>query len=413
MSDDRWNDDVAYAFDTHKMFMNAMGLWPLQKMTPLATIRWGLLTILLFGVFAFVSMEFTRTDQDAGKSIETMLFSMCTGATLLKNYCFTTNRKRLAKNINVAIDDWIDAKNDAQAYKIMKKYAFQSRLFTSVILYLANICTVLYIMVIFLLNNKQNPLDTLDINTTDLDEISRVANISTTDWTFVLPSGDLGKIVSSIPLYAVLIVIQSIQITLISESESIMDAFYTNVTLHLAGQLELLKIKIKKFASEPDTVVNHRKQFAKLINRHCVLMELNHNLEKTFNLIILYQLLIVTLLLALLGLRILISIKDHDYVILSKSALALSYVFTESVVYCYCGDFVQSESEELFHALYATSWFTLPASLMKDVRFAMMKSSYAFQLSGGKFFSANRQAMFNVVKTAASYISVLRVSIME
>lgn len=111
-------------------------------------------------------MEFARTDPDAGKSIETMLFSMCTGATLLKNFCYITNRKRLAKNINFAIDDWVDAKNDAQAHKIMKKYAFQSRLFTSVILYLANICTVLYIMVIFLLNKKKDPLDALDTNTT-------------------------------------------------------------------------------------------------------------------------------------------------------------------------------------------------------------------------------------------------------
>ncbi|EFN89556.1 hypothetical protein EAI_00735 [Harpegnathos saltator] len=47
MPDDRWNDDVAYAFDTHKMFMNAMGLWPLQKMTAFTIMRWSLLTILL------------------------------------------------------------------------------------------------------------------------------------------------------------------------------------------------------------------------------------------------------------------------------------------------------------------------------------------------------------------------------
>lgn len=112
-------------------------------------------------------MEFTRSDRDAGKSIETMLFSMCTGATVLKNFCFTVNRKRLAKNINVAIDDWVDAKKDAQAHRIMKKYAFQSRLFTSVILYLANICTVLYIMAIFLLNEGQESLNAVDTNVTN------------------------------------------------------------------------------------------------------------------------------------------------------------------------------------------------------------------------------------------------------
>lgn len=92
-----------------------------------------------------------------------------------------------------------------------------------------------------------------------------------------------------------------------------MDCFYTNVTLHLAGQLELLKIRIKTFASKPDTIVNHRKQFAKLIERHCELMDLNHNLEKTFSLIILYQLLIVTLLLALLGMTTLFHYRTHKF----------------------------------------------------------------------------------------------------
>lgn len=92
---------------------------------------------------------------------------MCTGATVLKNFCFTVNRKRLAKNINVAIDDWVAAQNDAEARKIMKKYAFQSRLLTSVVLYLANICTVLYILAIFMLNARQDPLSGLDANITD------------------------------------------------------------------------------------------------------------------------------------------------------------------------------------------------------------------------------------------------------
>lgn len=110
-----------------------------------------------------MSMEFFRTDPDTGKSIETMLFSFCTGATLLKNYCVTVNREKLAKNIDSAIDDWVEVQKDAEARKIMKKYAFWSRIFTSSILWMANICTVLYIMAVFFLND-QGPSDALDLD---------------------------------------------------------------------------------------------------------------------------------------------------------------------------------------------------------------------------------------------------------
>lgn len=133
----------------------------------------------------------------------------------------------------------------------------------------------------------------------------------------------------SVPLYAVLVVIQSIQITLISESESIMDCFYTNVTLHLTGQLEILKLNIKTYANKPDTVENHRKQFAKFVDRHCELIELSHNLEDTFNLIILYQLLIVTLLLALLGMTIFVLNLSHNVWFL-RDLQTITQIFTFS-----------------------------------------------------------------------------------
>jgi len=82
-------------------------------------------------------------------------------------------------------------------------------------------------------------------------------------------------------------------------------------------------------------------------------------------------------------------------------------------VYCYGGDFVQKGSEGIFQAMFMASWFTLPATLMKDMNFAMMRSSYPFRLTGGKFFYVNREAMVYILKTAASYVSVLRMALKD
>lgn len=86
-------------------------------------------------------------------------------------------------------------------------------------------------------------------------------------------------------------------------------------------------------------------------------------------------------------------------------------MFMEALVYCSGGDFIQRESENIFRAMFMTSWFTLPATLMKDLRFAMMRSSYPFRLTGGKFFYVNRETIIYVLKTAASYVSVLRIAL--
>jgi len=111
------------------------------------------------------------------------------------------------------------------------------------------------------------------------------------------------------------------------------------------------------------------------------------------------------------GLRILFCLKNNYYVELTKSIFSLNYMLMESLVYSYGGDFVQRGSDEIFHAIFMISWSTLSTPLMKDLRFAIMRSNYPLHLTGGKFFYANRETILNVLKMAASYISVLRIAI--
>jgi len=112
-----------------------------------------------------------------------------------------------------------------------------------------------------------------------------------------------------------------------------------------------------------------------------------------------------------LGLRLNICINEKNHVEAIKSVFVLNYLIMQSLVYTYGGEFLQKESEDIFYMLYTTSWFTLPAALMKDMHFAMMRSSIPFRLTGGKFFYVNRETMMYVLKTAVSYISVLRIAL--
>lgn len=100
-------------------------------------------------------MEFTGNHRDASTSIETILYFTCTMILTLKNFCIIANQRKLARNIDAAINDWLSAKNDEESYKIMKKYAFKSKMFTSVILYSGFTCTAIYVLAVIFLNVKQ------------------------------------------------------------------------------------------------------------------------------------------------------------------------------------------------------------------------------------------------------------------
>ncbi|KAL6262776.1 hypothetical protein P5V15_005566 [Pogonomyrmex californicus] len=399
MTDKRWNDDIAYSFFTHRIFLRIYGLWPLQTQTVFTNIRWNLFLIAQFMILPFLLVDSFWSDQNAGSNIENILYFTSTVTGIIKNVCVRINQKKLATNINAAIDDWLSAKDNKETQMIMKKYALKARMLTFTLLYSAVGCFSIYVLAIVFINLQQ--IYFMDENLVDAN---------TTNWILFIPCGPLSKSINGLQ-FVIILVIQILQTISLCIILSIVDTFFFTMTIHLAGQLEVLRKKFTTFANEPDTEANYRKKFVSLINRHSKLTEFYQNLEDTFNFLILSQLVSTTIMIALVGMRINLCINEKNHIELTKSVLVLNYLFMQSLIFTYAGDFLQTKSEDIFHALYATSWFTLPLALMKDLHFAMMRSSVLLRLTGGKFFYVNRETMMYMLKTSASYVSVLRIAL--
>ncbi|XP_039314324.1 odorant receptor 63a-like [Solenopsis invicta] len=404
MSNDVWNDDIAYEFSTHRTLMQILGIWPLQKKTVFTIIHWSVIIILQLLSIILIYMDLTEKYGDTGRTMDAIIYISSTVCLILKYSCLAANQRKLAKNINAASDDWLCAKNNEEAYKIMKKHSFESRVYTFVMLYSTYTCGSLYIMSVVVVNIKEIFFQAQMVNASN--------DINTEDRAYIFPCGSFGDNMTTLQ-YTMFTIFQIVLLLVVCTAQSITDSFYISLTLHIAGQLKILETKFKNLSSKPDNQLYYRKQFIKLVNRHCELRDHNQNVEDTFHLVILYQLVTVTLLLALSGIRILIYLRSKIYFESLKTALIINFLFMESLLYCIGGDFVQRGSTGIFHAMYTTSWYTLPLTLMKDMNFALMRSARSFQLTGGKFFYVNRMAMVYVLRTAASYISFLRVALKE
>lgn len=94
----------------------------------------------------------TRNSGNIIANIDCVLYLICTVGLTLKYFCININGRKLAKNINSAIVDWLSAKNDEEAYKIMRKQATKSRLCNLLMLYSAYICGSLFIVAVMVIN---------------------------------------------------------------------------------------------------------------------------------------------------------------------------------------------------------------------------------------------------------------------
>lgn len=81
--------------------------------------------------------------------------------------------------------------------------------------------------------------------------------------------------------------------------------------------------------------------------------------------------------------------------------------------YTFAGDYLEMRSTALCYATYDCDWYDLPASIAKDFQIILMRASIPLQLTAGKFMAMNMITFKDILKSTASYLSVLRVMLDE
>jgi len=91
--------------------------------------------------------------------------------------------------------------------------------------------------------------------------------------------------------------------------------------------------------------------------------------------------------------------------------MVLSTFLAQLLLYSFIGDYLKSQMEEVGHTIYQSAWYDFPVKLMKNVIFVLMRTQSPIALRAGNFVVVNLSTYMSILKTSASYLSVLRVMI--
>lgn len=107
------------------------------------------------------------------------------------------------------------------------------------------------------------------------------------------------------------------------------------------------------------------------------------------------------------------TLEENNYVGAIKNIVVIQFMLLQTFMYSYVGENLQCQGDDIITSLYGSSWYELPNHLSRNLIFVMMRSNVPLQLTAGKFFSMTRATFMDVIKTSASYLSVLRIMIQE
>lgn len=109
----------------------------------------------------------------------------------------------------------------------------------------------------------------------------------------------------------------------------------------------------------------------------------------------------------------LIARASHDVFGMIRNIIIIIVLYIQLFMYCYTGDKLSSQNEKLQIAIWNTPWYTISPNIVKDMILIMMRSNKKFDLTAGKIYIINLESYTQLIKSMASYFTVLRLMFVE
>ncbi|XP_018363120.1 PREDICTED: odorant receptor 13a-like [Trachymyrmex cornetzi] len=393
----QWKNDVAYAMTPFKLLTWPIGLWPLQVYDIYSLIRCVLVTCCLSTIVILPSMEFHMGCTNTEQNIDSLMLACCGLLGVFKIICFRIYAKNLTDNYSSARNDYLTIKN-AEYRAIMRKHAFMGRILSCFMVCFAYISVVIYSLIPLLGEDLVDDQD-IQINRTNEDIVLD----------YPMPSRcALEYLHVPRSMYEFICIFEFIVLILTSTCNHGNDSLFLNITLHLCGQVKILKADFVNFVVSSPQFYD---RFNDLIKRHNYLMELAKELTETISVVLLTQLFISSILLCIMGFQFILALKAHNVVVIGKSALVLCTSLTQLSIYSFVGDHLKSQMEEIGLFIYQSSWYDFPTKLARNLIFIIMRTRSPAKLLAGNFVVVNLSTYMSILKTSISYLSLLRVMI--
>nr|XP_012221387.1 PREDICTED: odorant receptor 47a-like [Linepithema humile] len=184
------------------------------------------------------------------------------------------------------------------------------------------------------------------------------------------------------------------------------DSLFLQITLHICGQLKILKASFMNFDATGPKV---DERFNALILRHDHLIQMARKLAEIISFVLIIQLFISSMLICIVGFAFIIALTTNDFGMMSKSFMVLSAFLAQLTVYSVVGDYLKSQMEEVALSVYQCNWYNLPTKVARNVVFIMMWSQLPVKLQAGNFIVVDLGTYMSILRTSVSYLSVLRV----
>ncbi|XP_063978360.1 uncharacterized protein LOC135163100 [Diachasmimorpha longicaudata] len=390
-------EDFIYSYGWNRVMMHAIGGWPEENDNFFMKNRIFIncLALILFVILP-QSAGMAVFWGDLNAFIGAFLVNLAVNVSFLKIFWIGIQRSTVEHLLKMMAEDWLMEKT-LEEHQEMMKMTKLVRLISSLSFYGTLALFTAYVSAQILLGFELR-------DDPNVDPRLSIGFL----YTCVFPF-DTSSLAVFIPIWLVQFFFTYVSMAGYSSPDSFLGMF----VFHQCGQLKLLRRRLERIVDE-ETIGSPRKfweKLGKLVMRHEHLNERASEIEEEFNKVFLAIVLICILTTCTQGFTLITLLEETEggFPVLQMIFLLVftTYDLGHFFMYCMAGDILITESSSIGVSLYNSQWCNLAPNERKSILILTSRCVIPQQITGGKFTILSLPLFANVVKTAASYLSVL------
>nr|WGO81797.1 olfactory receptor 123 [Microplitis mediator] len=387
-----------YACQWSEISLRILGIWPNSKPS-----FWNKIKAYLYVSFVLAAYYLPQSATiviifgDIDSMVNLLSYNVSGLVAIAKYIVIYKHRKVLMKIFEVMAKDW-GAHNSDYDLTIMMNNAKIGRLLAFISILYAPLIVILHILVTTYLKPDRLLL---------YGSIPTIAN--NLMWPSYFPFNSSRKYIFELTWLC--------QITATMGASLIygtFDTFIAVIILHLCSQLAIVRNRLRNLNEDMNQgLLFHdsvKKKLRAIIKRHEQLISMAESIEKTFNVILLPQLICYPLIFCFQGYAMLTSMAKTEVsslqilYYLSYDTYTLYHLF----IFCWIGEYLQNESMSVVYSYYESPWYNFSYTDARSLMFIGYRAMRPLYISAGKFSRFSLSLFVSILKTSFGYLSMLR-----
>ncbi|XP_020289087.1 odorant receptor 4-like [Pseudomyrmex gracilis] len=373
---------------TLRFVLTLCGIWPDASYVLLYRTFWIVTTTMIL----FCHYRYFLTHVYSAKLVDLMdcvSSFLAFSKVIIKCALFWLNQRKFAEILAMITKDWNDcASCEISMRKITSKAKISDRIANTIIT-LHTVTIFLYCFGIILAD--------VDVNdhTTELPFVNKI---------------ELPFSIKTQRLYRCVLMAQFFHMILSAWAAGIINALLLTLTLHIAGQIDILCHWLSQSMPCEDKTAHESVVIAtsKIIQKHQKIIDFSENVENMFTHIALVQFVTNTIMICLLGFLIVTAIGSPN---MMEEILKSSFFYTitnlEAFIFCFAGEYLNNKSKEVGIAAYNCGWYNLQPKDSRVLLFIILRSQKQLRLTVGKMMDLSLNSFTSIMNASGSYMSVL------